>query len=207
VLKLKKLGVEVLVQAGAGEGASMTDLAFKEAGAEIAPDAASLYGAADVVLKVRPPALNSATGQHEVDMLKEGAGIIGFIWPASSKELLERLAARKITALAMDAVPRTTRAQKMDALSAMANIAGYRAVIEGARHFGRFLGGQSTAAGRVKPASRGLRRSRPRRTSARSCARSTRDLRCASRCNRSAASSCRSSSTSRARAPAAMRRR
>ncbi len=103
-----------------------------------------------MVLKVRQP-VATATG-HEADLLKEGATVISFIWPAQNKELLERLAKRKVTVLAMDAVPRITRAQKMDALSATANIAGYRAVIEAATHFGRFFPGQVTAAGRVKPA-------------------------------------------------------
>ena len=81
-----------------------------------------------------------------------GPILISFIWPAQNKELVDRLAARKVTVLAMDAVPRITRAQKLDALSAMANIAGYRAVVEAAHHFGRFFSGQMTAAGRVTPA-------------------------------------------------------
>jgi NAD(P) transhydrogenase subunit alpha len=162
--QLRKLGVEVLVQASAGEGASILDAEYAEAGARIVPTAAALYGEADMVIKVRAPmayaeesAAPGTTGGsprelHEVDLLKEGAALVSFIWPAQNAELLSRLSARKLTVLAMDMVPRITRAQKLDALSAMANIAGYKAVVEAAHHFGRFLGGQVTAAGRVKPA-------------------------------------------------------
>src|SRR6185312_2611306 len=130
---------------------SFADAVYIEAGASIAPNAEALYAEADVILKVRQP-IALAGGKHEVDLLKEGSTLISFIWPAQNKDLLDRLAARKVTVLAMDAVPRITRAQRMDALSAMANIAGYRAVIEAAAHFGRFFPGQVTAAGRVKPA-------------------------------------------------------
>jgi len=146
VQKMKKLGYDVVVESGAGDASNFADGAYVEAGATIAPDAAALWGQADLVLKVRPPVGN------EADLLKEGATLIGFIWPAQNKDLVTRLAARKATVLAMDAVPRITRAQRMDALSAMANIAGYRAVIEAANSFGRFFGGQVTAAGRMKPA-------------------------------------------------------
>src|SRR4029077_18572742 len=120
-------------------------------GAGIVPNATSLYAEADIVLKVRQPIARPGGG-HEADLIKPGATLISFIWPAQNKELLDRLAARKLTVLAMDAMPRITRAQRMDALSAMANIAGYRAVIEATQHFGRFFPGQVTAAGRVKPA-------------------------------------------------------
>jgi NAD(P) transhydrogenase subunit alpha len=151
VHKIRKLGFDVVVEAGAGDASSFADAVYIEAGATIAPTAQALYAEADVVLKVRQP-IPAGGGKHEVDLLKEGATLISFVWPAQNKELLERLAARKVTVLAMDAVPRITRAQRMDALSAMANIAGYRAVIEAAAHFGRFFPGQVTAAGRVKPA-------------------------------------------------------
>jgi len=150
IKKLTKLGVEVLVEAGAGEGASALDAAYSEAGARVL-DTTQLYAEADIILKVRAP-IELGAGAHEVDRLKEGAVLICLLWPAQNPELLQRLSAKKITTLAMDAVPRITRAQKMDALSAMANLAGYRAVIEGTHAFGRFLGGQSTAAGRIKPA-------------------------------------------------------
>jgi NAD(P) transhydrogenase subunit alpha len=151
VHKIRKLGYEVLVEAGAGDAAAFADGTYAEAGASIVPNAAALYAAADIVLKVRQP-IATAGGAHEADLLKEGATLISFIWPAQNKELIDRLAARKVTVLAMDAMPRITRAQRMDALSAMANIAGYRAVIEAAENFGRFFPGQVTAAGRVKPA-------------------------------------------------------
>jgi H+-translocating NAD(P) transhydrogenase subunit alpha len=151
VHKIRKLGFDVVVEAGAGDAATFADSTYVEAGATIAPSADALYAEADVVLKVRQP-IGLGDGKHEVDRLKEGSTLISFIWPAQNKELLDRLAARKVTVLAMDAVPRITRAQRMDALSAMANIAGYRAVIEAASHFGRFFPGQVTAAGRVKPA-------------------------------------------------------
>jgi NAD(P) transhydrogenase subunit alpha len=151
VHKIRKLGFDVVVEAGAGDAATCADSTYVEAGATIAPNSETLYAEADVVLKVRQP-IALGGGKHEADLLKEGATLISFFWPAQNKELIERLAARKVTVLAMDAVPRITRAQRMDALSAMANIAGYRAVIEAASHFGRFFPGQVTAAGRVKPA-------------------------------------------------------
>ena len=144
--KLRKLGLEALVETGAGDAAGFTDSIYADAGARVVPDAATLFAEADLILKVRPPE------PREVDALKLGAVLIGFIWPAQNKDLLQRLGNRRATVLAMDAVPRITRAQRMDALSAMANIAGYRAVLEAANAFDRFLPGQITAAGRVKPA-------------------------------------------------------
>jgi NAD(P) transhydrogenase subunit alpha len=150
--KLAKLGFDVIVESGAGNEAAFTDQAYEEAGARIVPDAAKVWGEADLVLKVREPEMNAALNSHEADLLKEGARLISFVWPAQNKELLERLVRRKATVLAMDAVPRISRAQKLDALSAMANIAGYRAVIEAAGIYGRFLGGQITAAGSIRPA-------------------------------------------------------
>lgn len=151
VHRLVKLGVEVLVQAGAGAEADLDDQAYQEAGARMVADPAELYGQADLVIKVRAPD-DLGGGKHEADLLADGAALLSFVWPAQNKQLLDRLAAKNATVLAMDMVPRITRAQKLDALSAMANIAGYKAVIEGAHHFGRFFGGQITAAGRVKPA-------------------------------------------------------
>ncbi|HUS64414.1 MAG TPA: Re/Si-specific NAD(P)(+) transhydrogenase subunit alpha [Kofleriaceae bacterium] len=151
VHRLLKLGLEVRVQAGAGEAASLLDGAYQEAGARVVATAAELYAEADLVLKVRAPG-PIESGGHEVDLMKRGAALVSFVWPAQNKELLERLVAAKATVLAMDQVPRITRAQKLDALSAMANIAGYKAVVEAAHHYGRFFSGQITAAGRVKPA-------------------------------------------------------
>ena len=148
---LKKLGVEFIVEAGAGLAANFSDEAFLAAGAELSADTRAVWSA-DLVLKVRPPVMNAKLGVHEADLLKDGGALIGFLYPARNKELLEKLAARKVTALAMDMIPRISRAQNMDALSSMANIAGYRAVIEAANLFGRFFTGQITAAGRVPPA-------------------------------------------------------
>ena len=150
--KLIKAGFEVVIQAGAGEGASFSDDVFREVGAEIAPDAESLWGAGELFLKVRPPEHNNALGRHEIEMMPKGAHLISFIWPAQNEELLKQLTGREATVLAMDSIPRISRAQKLDALSSMANIAGYRAVIEASHQFGRFLSGQITAAGKVDPA-------------------------------------------------------
>ncbi|MBV9388669.1 MAG: Re/Si-specific NAD(P)(+) transhydrogenase subunit alpha [Chroococcidiopsidaceae cyanobacterium CP_BM_ER_R8_30] len=149
---LQKLGFEVLIESKAGETANFPDDLYRQAGCQIVPDAETLWAQTDIVLKVRPPDMHPTLGKHEVDLLSFGGHLIGFIWPSQNPELLERLAARKATVLAMDAIPRITRAQKMDALSSMANIAGYRAVIEAANHFDRFFTGQITAAGKVPPA-------------------------------------------------------
>src|SRR3569623_2031420 len=143
VQRLRKLGLDVLVQAGAGVESGFPDEVFIQAGARIVLDARALYAESDLLLKVRPPT------PAEADLVKPGAVRVGFFWPAQNKPLIDRLAARKVTVLAMDAVPRITRAQRMDALSAMANIAGYRAVLEAANHFDRFIPGQITAAGRA----------------------------------------------------------
>jgi NAD(P) transhydrogenase subunit alpha len=151
-IKLRKLGFEVLIESDAGAGASFGDDDYEAAGARIVKDTRALWSEADIILKVQPPEQNTTLGVHEVDLLKPGGTIISFIWPGKNKELVERLNARKATALAVDSVPRITRAQKLDALSSMANIAGYRAVIEAASFYGRFFTGQMTAAGRVPPA-------------------------------------------------------
>ena len=147
VKKLQKLGFEILIESGAGSAANFSDEAYQQAGCHIAPNAHTLWTEADIVLKVRPPE------DREIEMIpKEGNTLISFIWPAQNQELLEKLASHNATVLAMDAIPRISRAQKMDALSSMANIAGYRAVIEAANNFGRFFTGQITAAGKVPPA-------------------------------------------------------
>ena len=146
VEKLVKLGFRVAVQSGAGDAANFSDESYRAAGAEIIPEAEQLWVTADIVFKVRPPELD------EVVMMREGAALVSFIWPAQHPLLMDALAAKKATVLAMDSVPRISRAQKLDALSSMANIAGYRAVIEAAHHFGRFFTGQITAAGKVPPA-------------------------------------------------------
>ncbi|HXZ49225.1 MAG TPA: Re/Si-specific NAD(P)(+) transhydrogenase subunit alpha [Usitatibacter sp.] len=146
VPKLAKLGFQVIVQSGAGEAAALSDEAYVAAGAKVVPDAAAVWSGADIVFKVRAPS------QDEVQAMREGQVLVSFIWPAQNPELMQSLARRKATVLAMDSVPRMSRAQKLDALSSMANIAGYRAVIEAAQHFGRFFTGQVTAAGKVPPA-------------------------------------------------------
>ena len=150
--KLQKLGFSVAVEKGAGEAANFSDEAYREAGVEIIEDANSLWASSDIVLKVRAPQTHPELAVDEVERLREGGSLISFIWPGQHPELMDRLAARRATVLAMDSVPRVSRAQKLDALSSMANIAGYRAVIEAAHHFGRFFTGQITAAGKVPPA-------------------------------------------------------
>ena len=152
VMKLVKLGFIVAVEKNAGLESDYTNEAYKEAGAEIIDDAKEIWSSSDVILKVRPPEENTKLGVHEVDLMRDGGTLVGFMWAGQNKELLNRLAKKKATVFSMDSVPRITRAQKMDALSAMANIAGYRAVIEAANHLSRFFGGQITAAGRVDPA-------------------------------------------------------
>jgi H+-translocating NAD(P) transhydrogenase subunit alpha len=152
VARLVKLGFEVLVETQAGALASISDDDYTAAGARVVDDTRALWQEADIILKVQPPDHHPVLGEHEANLPREGTTLISFLWPGKNKELIDRLAARKLTALAMDQVPRITRAQKMDALSSMANIAGYRAVIEAASFYGRFFTGQMTAAGRVPPA-------------------------------------------------------
>ncbi|OXJ08536.1 Re/Si-specific NAD(P)(+) transhydrogenase subunit alpha [Burkholderia sp. AU6039] len=147
VEKLIKLGFSVAVQSGAGTGANFSDDDYRTAGAEVVPTAADLWGRSDIVLKVRPPS------SDEVALLREGGMLIGFVWPAQNPELMQQLAAKRATVLAIDSLPRTlSRAQKMDALTSMAGVSGYRAVIEAAHAFGRYFNGQITAAGKVPPA-------------------------------------------------------
>ena len=143
---IEKLEFEVLVESGAGMSASFRDEDYEKAGCEIADRASKVWNSSDVILKVRSP------DENEIKQLREGQTLITFLAPAQNEELLKKIAARKANALSMDAIPRISRAQKMDALSSMANIAGYRAVVEAASLFGRFFTGQITAAGKVPPA-------------------------------------------------------
>lgn len=143
---LQKLGHEVSVESGAGVRAGFSDADYQRAGVSIVQNAADLIGSVDVVAKLRPP-----TGE-EIGTMQAGQTLISFFYPGQNPELLEQARQQGITAIAMDMVPRISRAQKMDALSSMANIAGYRAVIEAANNFGRFFTGQVTAAGKVPPA-------------------------------------------------------
>jgi NAD(P) transhydrogenase subunit alpha len=147
VEKLIKLGFKVLVESGAGDQAHCSDEAYRASGADIVSDAATLWASSDIVFKVRGPS------SEEVGLMREGGTLISFIWPAQNPELMQQLAARKATVLAIDSLPRQlSRAQKMDALTSTAGISGYRAVIEAANAFGRFFNGQMTAAGKVPPA-------------------------------------------------------
>ncbi|MFO1402780.1 MAG: Re/Si-specific NAD(P)(+) transhydrogenase subunit alpha [Steroidobacteraceae bacterium] len=146
VEKLRKLGFSVVVESGAGDAASIGDDAYRAAGATIAADAAGIWAQADIIFKVRAPS------PEEAGKLRAGQTLVSFVWPAQNPELLKQMAAGKATVIAMDSVPRISRAQKLDALSSMANIGGYRAVIEAAHEFGRFFTGQITAAGKVPPA-------------------------------------------------------
>jgi NAD(P) transhydrogenase subunit alpha len=152
VKQIIKLGFEVSVEAGAGAAASYADEAYVEAGATLVADTRALWSDADVVFKVRAPEAHPTLGCHEVELLRAGQTLISFIWPGQNPDLMEKLAATGANVLAMDSVPRISRAQKMDALSSMANIAGYRAIVEAAGVFGRFFTGQITAAGKVPPA-------------------------------------------------------
>jgi len=146
VQRLIKQGFEVLVQSEAGISANFSDKEYEDAGASIVKTMKELYDQSDIVFKVQPPT------EDEVEMMHKGLVTLSYLWPAQNPELLEKLKSKGVNAIAMDAIPRISRAQKMDVLSSMANIAGYRSVIEGANHFGRFLNGQITAAGKVPPA-------------------------------------------------------
>ena len=147
VLKLIKLGFSVSVESGAGALANFDDESYRAAGATVVPDAAALWAHADIVFKVRAPTAD------EVALMRAGTTLVSFVWPAQNPELMQQLAAIQVTVLAIDCLPRTlSRAQKMDALTSMAGVSGYRAVIEAANAFGRFFNGQITAAGKVPPA-------------------------------------------------------
>ena len=144
--QLMKLGFDVSVESGAGEGSNFSDSAYSDVGDDIVESASELWSKSDIVLKVRAPE------GDEASRLRSDQTLISFLWPAQNPDLLKQLADTGATVMAMDSVPRISRAQKVDALSSMANIAGYRAVIEAAQHFGRFFTGQITAAGKVPPA-------------------------------------------------------
>lgn len=143
---LTKLGFDVAIQAGAGAAANYPDEAYAAAGCVIVDSATELWATSDIVLKVQAP--NTA----ETALLKSGQVLISFLWPAQHPELLEDLERRGVTAIAMDSIPRISRAQKMDARSSMSNVSGYRAIVEAEENFGRFFAGQITAAGKVPPA-------------------------------------------------------
>ncbi|MDR9393009.1 MAG: Re/Si-specific NAD(P)(+) transhydrogenase subunit alpha [Roseovarius sp.] len=144
--QLQKLGYDCAIETGAGKAAGFADAAYEEAGVEVIKTAAQLYKAADIVAKVRPPT------ETEAKRLRKDQLLVSFFWPAENEDQMQMLAEKGTSVIAMDMVPRISRAQKMDALSSMANIAGYRAVIEAGNNFGRFFTGQVTAAGKVPPA-------------------------------------------------------
>ena len=148
IAQLQKLGFDVVVETGAGAESSITDEAYVEAGAKIVDKAEAWQS--DIVFKVNGPI--AVEGGHEADQMKSGANLISILWPAQNEDLVKLLAEKNINTMAMDMVPRISRAQSLDVLSSMANIAGYRAVVESAHHFGRFFTGQITAAGKVPPA-------------------------------------------------------
>ncbi|MCS3902780.1 NAD(P) transhydrogenase subunit alpha [Methylohalomonas lacus] len=150
--QLQKLGFTLALESGAGAAASFNDDDYRAADVEVVEDTRQLWRDADIVMKVRPPEQHPQLGVDESELLEAGKTLISFIWPAQNQDLMQKLSERKVTVLAMDSVPRISRAQKLDALSSMANIGGYRAIIEAAEHFGRFFTGQITAAGKVPPA-------------------------------------------------------
>jgi NAD(P) transhydrogenase subunit alpha len=152
VSRLIKMGFAVAVEHDAGAAASFGDDDYVAAGAEIVADARAIWQTGDILLKVQPPSMHPALNVHEADLIREHGTLISFLYPGKNKDIVDRLAARKATAIAVDQIPRITRAQKLDALSSMANIAGYRAVVEAASFYGRFFTGQMTAAGRVPAA-------------------------------------------------------
>ncbi len=150
--KLVKAGQEVVVQSGAGMRASFTDQAYKDAGATIAASAREVYSKAELVAKVREVMQSSELGGHEADLIPEGAVYISFLGRDKNSEAVKKLSARRVTAFSMEMIPRTSRAQKMDALSSMASIAGYKAALWGAGSLGKFFPLMMTAAGTIAPA-------------------------------------------------------
>lgn len=146
VSRLRKQGFEVIIEKDAGLRSNFQDHEYEAAEATIISNKQELYSKADIILKVQPVKV------EEIEMMHENQVCLSYLYPSQNQELLKKLSAKKVNAIAMDAIPRISRAQKMDVLSSMANIAGYRSVIEGANHFGRFLNGQITAAGKVNPA-------------------------------------------------------
>jgi NAD(P) transhydrogenase subunit alpha len=150
--RIRKLGFDICIESGAGDAAQFNDDAYREAGVEVIDDTKKLWADSDIIMKVRQPEAHPGLGIDETELVRKGGTLIGFIWPAQNPDLLKKLNDRNATVIAMDAVPRISRAQKLDALSSMANIGGYRAVIEAANNFGRFFTGQITAAGKVPPA-------------------------------------------------------
>jgi len=151
VKKMVKTGHQVVVEAGAGVKSGFADEAYREAGATVSDDPKAQFAAADVVIKLHPPRQNETAGGHEAELLKEGAILISFLFPHGNQDVVDKLRSRKVTAFAMDQIPRITRAQSMDALSSQANIAGYKAVLMGADALGKLFPLLMTAAGTIPP--------------------------------------------------------
>lgn len=149
-----RLGFSVIIEDGAGKGSFISNADYASAGAEVVPDAGSIYDRADVILKVKEPTLNAATGVHEVDLLKSGSFIITFLHPAApgNHEMVKRMCSKGVTAFTMDGIPRTSRAQKMDALTSMSTVTGYKSVLMAANRLPRFIPMISTTMGVIKPA-------------------------------------------------------
>jgi H+-translocating NAD(P) transhydrogenase subunit alpha len=152
VAQLKKDGQEILVEADAGKQAFFSNAEYEGAGARIIPDARSIYTEADIILKVQPPQQNKTTGRHEVEMMKSDLTYIGFLDPLRNPDSIQQMSGKKIAGFAMEFIPRIARAQSMDALSSMASIAGYRAVLIAAQYLGKFFPLLMTAAGTIPPA-------------------------------------------------------
>lgn len=152
ITRLKDAGVEVLVEVGAGEAASLPDSIFENAGGTLVSDTVTLFKESDVILKVQRPMFNEVVGKEELDMMTEGSVLIAFLQPLVNHDLLKSLAEKKITSFSMDAIPRIARAQRMDALSSMSSIAGYKAVLIGANRLGKYLPMMMTAAATIPPA-------------------------------------------------------
>ena len=150
--RLRALGHEVLVETAAGEAAGYPDQDYREAGVTVCDGPGSVWSQADLICKVRPPGQHPVLGAHESSLLTEGKTLVSLYWPAQNPEMTRVIAAAGGTVIALDAIPRISRAQKMDVLSSMANVAGYRAVIEAGQYFERFFTGQITAAGKMPPA-------------------------------------------------------
>ncbi|MFH1023112.1 MAG: Re/Si-specific NAD(P)(+) transhydrogenase subunit alpha [Planctomycetota bacterium] len=149
--KMVKKGIEVLVEAGAGLESSISDADYTAAGAKIVPTAEVLYGQADVVFKVQRPLQNAKLGRHEADLMKPGATLVSFLFPVQNADVVSRLAQKKVAAFAVDCIPRISRAQSMDGLSSMSNLAGYKAVLLAANALGKIFPMMTTAAGTIYP--------------------------------------------------------
>jgi NAD(P) transhydrogenase subunit alpha len=152
VARLVQSGLAVDVESGAGDRAYFLDAGYRDAGATLITDVRAAYAGADAVLKVREPLPHPTLGAHEADLLREGSLFISFLSPALNADLIARLAARHVSAFAMELIPRITRAQKMDALSSMSTVAGYKATLIAANHLGKFFPLLMTAAGTIPPA-------------------------------------------------------